>query len=103
MVAFRLPPPGIYFRKGHFDDRLLDGLITVKISVALVTPLGVEEKEMVFTAADLLTAINTMLTVITNLGAGRGLEVVRSLGGTLPSPQQALALEQGGAAPVGAE
>jgi hypothetical protein len=103
MVAYRLPPPGIYFRKGHFDDRLIDGLITVKISVALVTPLGVEEKEMIFTAADLLTAINTMLTVITNLGAGRGLEVVQTLGGTLPTPQQVRALEPSVLTPAAAE
>lgn len=88
MPAERPPLPGIYFRKGHFDDRLLDGLLTVKISVAIVTPLGVEEKEMTFTATDILTAIQAMLAVVTNLGSALGLPVAQTLGGSLPSASE---------------
>jgi hypothetical protein len=81
----RVPLPGIYFRKGHFDDRLIDGLITVKISVVIITPLGAEEREMVFTGSDIMTAINAMLTALGAVGVTAGLQVDRVLGGDLPS------------------
>ena len=91
-MASRGPLPGVYFRKGHFNDRLIDGLITVRVSVALVTPLGVEEKEMEFTGSDILSAIQAMLTVVTGLGGILGLEVDGVLGGTLPSAAQQAAM-----------
>lgn len=91
-MASILPRPGIYFRKAHLDDRLLDGLITVKVTVAVITPLGVEEKEMTFTGADILTAIQAMLAVVSGLGAVLGVEVAQSLGGTLPSAAQQRAM-----------
>ena len=84
-MATALPLPGIYFRKGHFDDRLIDDLITIRVSVALITPLGVEEKEMEFTGSDILSAVNAMLAVIANLGTLTALPVARTLGGELPS------------------
>lgn len=88
MAVGRLPFPGIYFRKGHFDDRLIDGLITVKISVAIITAFGVEEKELVFTGSDILSAINAMLTALGVLAGATGLEMVQTLGGTLPTAAQ---------------
>lgn len=91
-MTLRPPLPGVYFRKGHFDDRLLDGLITVKISVAIVTPLGVEEKELTFSASDILTAITAMLAAISNLGGGLALSVDSAFGGDLPSSAQQRAL-----------
>lgn len=82
-MAIVRPDPGIYFRKGHFDDRLIDGLLTVKITVAIFTPFGVEEKELTFTGTDLMTIVQQIVTTVANLGVGRGLAVSRSLGGTL--------------------
>lgn len=85
-----VPSPGIYFRKGHFNDKLVDDLITVKISVVIITPLGAEEKELVFTGSDLLSVITLIVEAVTNLGVVRGLPVARTLGGSLSgatSPQ----------------
>ena len=66
-MATTLPAPGIYARKGSFNDRLLDGLVTVRVSVAVITPLGVEERELEFTAGDLLTAIQALLAAVDGL------------------------------------
>jgi hypothetical protein len=91
-MATAMPREGIYFRKGHFDDRLIDELITVKVSVVVVTPLGAEEKELTFSGSDILSAIQAMLTVVTGLGGVLGLETAQVFGGTLPSPAQQRAL-----------
>lgn len=90
-----VPSPGIYFRKGHFNDKLIDDLITVKISVVIVTPLGAEEKELVFTGSDLLSVITLIVEAVTNLGVVRGLPVSRTLGGNLSgaTAQQGRSLE----------
>ena len=65
-----LPGPGIYFRKASMNDRLLDGLITLKVSVAVITPIGVEEKEIVVTGSDILEAVTALLSLIANYGGG---------------------------------
>jgi hypothetical protein len=87
-MATIMPREGIYFRKGHFDDRLIDELITVRVSVAIVTPMGVEEKELTFSGSDILSAIQAMLTVVTGLGGVLGLETAQVFGGTLPTLAQ---------------
>jgi hypothetical protein len=84
-MAGTLPAQGIYFRKGHFDDRLIDGLITVRISVAIITAFGVEEKELEFTGADILTAVQSMLAALGAVGILSGLPMSSVLGGNLPS------------------
>lgn len=85
-----LPDHGIYFRKGHVDDRLLDGLLTFKLTVVIFSPLGVYEKELIFTGTDLATIVADIVAAVANLGAVRGLEVSRSLGGTLDPRARAL-------------
>jgi hypothetical protein len=87
-MPMTLPLSGIYFRKGHFDDRLIDGLITVRISVAIITAFGVEEKELEFTGSDILTAITNMLAALSTVGALSGLPLSSVLGGDLPSTKQ---------------
>jgi hypothetical protein len=83
-MATTLPAPGIYARKGSFNDRLLDGLVTVRVSVAVITPLGVEERELEFTAGDLLTAIQALLAAVANFSALSGLPLSPMLGGPMP-------------------
>lgn len=87
-----LPLDGIYFRKGHFNDRLIDNLLTVKVSVVIITPLGAEEKELTFTGSDLITVIQALVATVANLGAARGLQVDRMLGGSLPTAAEQRAL-----------
>src|SRR5512142_47379 len=84
-MPLTLPLDGIYFRKGHFNDRLIDNLLTVKVSVVIITPLGAEEKELTFTGSDLISVIQALVMTVANLGAARGLQVDRMLGGTLPT------------------
>ena len=101
-MPLTLPLAGIYFRKGHFDDRLVDGLITVKISVAIITPFGVEEKELEFTGADILTAITNMLAALSTVGALSGLPLASVLGGELPSSRLQRVASAVGQAPADA-
>jgi len=98
-MPLTVPLDGIYFRKGHFNDRLIDNLLTVKVSVVIITPLGAEEKELTFTASDLLTAITALVDTVANLGAARGLAVDRTLGGNLPTAAEQRALRAAPATP----
>lgn len=93
-MASTLPLPGIYFRKGHFDDRLMDGLVTVRISVAIITPLGVEERELEFTGADILSAVQNMLAALGAVSVFSALPMSSALGGDLPTARQQRALAQ---------
>lgn len=102
-MPLTLPLDGIYFRKGHFNDRLIDNLLTVKVSVVIITPLGAEEKELTFTGTDLISVIQALVMTVANLGAARGLQVDRMLGGTLPTgaEQRALVAQQSALAEPG--
>lgn len=102
-MPLTLPLDGIYFRKGHFNDRLIDNLLTVKVSVVIITPLGAEEKELTFTGSDLISVIQALVMTVANLGAARGLQVDRMLGGTLPTgaEQRALVAQQSALAEPG--
>jgi hypothetical protein len=90
-----LPAPGIYFRKASMNDRLLDGLITLRVSVAIITPLGVEEKEIVITGSDILTAVQALLSLISNYAILSGLPLAPSLGGPMQAPATAPAGDDG--------
>lgn len=81
-----LPLPGIYFRKATMNDRLLDGLITLRVSVAIITDLGVEEKEIEITGSDILAAVNALLALISNYALLTGLPLAPALGGPMPGP-----------------
>lgn len=102
-MPLTVPLDGIYFRKGHFNDRLIDNLLTVKVSVVIITPLGAEEKELTFTGSDLISVIQALVMTVANLGAARGLQVDRMLGGTLPTgaEQRALVAQQSALAEPG--
>ena len=80
-----LPGPGIYFRKASMNDRLLDGLVTLRVSVAIITPLGVEEKEIEITGSDILGAVNALLALISNYAVLTGLPLAPALGGPMIS------------------
>lgn len=98
-----LPGPGIYFRKATMNDRLLDGLVTLRVSVAIITPLGVEEKEIEITGSDILGAVNALLSLISNYAVLTGLPLAPALGGPMVGKAAPAPFAVVSDAPAGAE